>query len=77
VQAVCSDSRRDVGEIQTAGEMVSVGEDESGPQLRITLELAVGESEFLQQGEIGCIAFFRPVEADEEHVPVALHRDSG
>ena len=77
VQAVWPDSRGDVGEIKPTGEVVAVGEDESGPQLRIALELTVGEGEFLQKREVGGIALVRSIESDEEHVAVAFDGDSG
>ena len=34
---------RDVGEVEPAGEVVAVGEDEPGPQLGVPLQLAVGQ----------------------------------
>jgi hypothetical protein len=77
VKAVRTDSRGDVGEIQPPGEVVAVGEDKSGSQFGIAFKLTIGESEFLKQREIGGVALVRPVEADEQNVPIPLDGNPG
>ena len=72
VEAVRADARADVGEVEAAGEVVAVRVDEADPQLGVALELAVGEGQLLQQPQVGGVALVRPVEADEQDVPVAV-----
>ncbi len=67
-----SDARHDVGEVEPAREVIAVREDHADAQLGVTVERAVGQGELLEHGDVGGVALVGTVEADEQHVPVAL-----
>ena len=67
-----ADVGRHVGEVEAGGEVVAVGEDQPGTQLGVAVELAVGDAELLEHPPVRGVALLGAVEADEQHVPVAL-----
>ena len=74
-QALGADSRGDVGEVESGGEVVAVREDESDPQLGVAVELAVGEGELLQHPPVRGVPLLGAVEADQQDVAVAFDGD--
>ena len=63
---------RHLGEVEAAGEMLAVRVQDAGAQLVVALELGVGVGELVQQRQVEGVALVRAVQADQQHVPVAL-----
>jgi hypothetical protein len=62
----------DVDEVEAAGEVLAVGEENPGTQLLVGLEVGVGERELGQDLQGEGAALVRPVEPDQKSASVAL-----
>ena len=62
----------DVDEIQTGGEVVAVREQHAGPHRGIGFQHAVGAGQVGEHRPVERIAFVRPVQADQQDMPVPL-----
>gem|GEM_PF-5980591 len=69
-------ARTEVGEVESRGEVVAVSEHDGGAQALVAVELPVGEAQLLQHREVRRVALLRPVEPDDQDVPVAVDGDS-
>ena len=77
VETVGTQARPDVGEVETSGEVVAVGEDEARPQVGIVLQFGVGDGQLLEHREVGSVALVRAVQPDQQHRAFAFEGDSG
>ena len=69
------DGRSDVDQVESAGEVLTVGVQHAAPHLVVGFQNCVGAGQLAEQGEIEGISFGGPVQADQQYMSLPVEGD--